>query len=273
MMAESDMSGQEPSTSDTTHQRDWEAQRERLSAYLDYQLPADERAALERHLPTCARCTAELAELRRTVAVLRALPAPALPRSFALPESAAAAEPMGASGRERPADGADRERSGAALLTPLPARAPARTPPGGRPPRWSGIAQWAGGLAAVAGLVVLLGGVLSGLPLGHPYAAGTTGSGAANLAPHAQTTEHALSPTPLSNGTAAVGGAATSPTPTAPATPAITGSPERTPSAAYSPDNSNGATSPLPILPLAGGGLVLGGGLVFVAGSVAKRRR
>ncbi|HEY7983598.1 MAG TPA: zf-HC2 domain-containing protein [Ktedonobacterales bacterium] len=271
-MAESDMSGQEPGTSDTTHQRDWEAQRERLSAYLDHQLPADERAALERHLPACARCTVELAELRRTVAVLRALPAPALPRSFALPESAAAAESMGASGRERPADGADRERTGAALLTPLPARQPRGTPPGGRPPRWSGIAQWAGGLAAVAGLVVLLGGALSGLPLGHPYAAGTTGSGAANLAPHAQTTEHALSPTPSASGTEDTANQALKPTP-ATTMPAATGSPERTPSAAYGPNNSNGATSPLPILPLAGGGLVLGGGLVFIAGSAAKRRR
>src|SRR2546429_4165734 len=40
----------------------------RLSEYLDAELPANERAALEAHLPNCAECSATLAQLRRVVA-------------------------------------------------------------------------------------------------------------------------------------------------------------------------------------------------------------
>jgi anti-sigma factor RsiW len=41
---------------------------ERLSDYLDGELPAGERAALEEHLKTCPDCPAILADLRRVVA-------------------------------------------------------------------------------------------------------------------------------------------------------------------------------------------------------------
>ena len=58
---------------------------EALSAYLDGALDGAERDALERHLATCEACRAELAGLRRVGALLRALPEPALPRSFTLP--------------------------------------------------------------------------------------------------------------------------------------------------------------------------------------------
>ena len=46
---------------------------DRLSEYLDGELGAAERAALEGHLATCAECGATLAELRRVVARARAL--------------------------------------------------------------------------------------------------------------------------------------------------------------------------------------------------------
>jgi predicted anti-sigma-YlaC factor YlaD len=46
---------------------------DRLSEYLDDELPADERAALERHLETCASCAATLDELRRVVDTARSL--------------------------------------------------------------------------------------------------------------------------------------------------------------------------------------------------------
>ncbi len=39
-----------------------------LQAYHDGELPAGARAAFERHLPTCAACAAELAQLRATSA-------------------------------------------------------------------------------------------------------------------------------------------------------------------------------------------------------------
>ena len=46
---------------------------ERLSDYLDGDLAAAERAALERHLETCAACRTTLGELRRVVARAQAL--------------------------------------------------------------------------------------------------------------------------------------------------------------------------------------------------------
>jgi anti-sigma factor RsiW len=46
---------------------------ELLSEYLDGELPAAERAALEAHLETCADCRAVLADLRRVVARSRFL--------------------------------------------------------------------------------------------------------------------------------------------------------------------------------------------------------
>jgi len=42
---------------------------DRLSEYLDDELPPGERAALEGHLAQCAECSATLADLRRVVAV------------------------------------------------------------------------------------------------------------------------------------------------------------------------------------------------------------
>jgi anti-sigma factor RsiW len=59
---------------------------EQLSAYLDKQpLSAEEQSQVEAHLKTCELCQQELADLRQTVALLHALPQPALPRSFVLP--------------------------------------------------------------------------------------------------------------------------------------------------------------------------------------------
>jgi anti-sigma factor RsiW len=45
----------------------------RLSEYLDGDLPANERVALEAHLPGCAECRATLEQLRRVVARAQAL--------------------------------------------------------------------------------------------------------------------------------------------------------------------------------------------------------
>ncbi len=45
----------------------------RLSEYLDAELPANERVALEAHLPGCADCRATLQQLRRVVARAQAL--------------------------------------------------------------------------------------------------------------------------------------------------------------------------------------------------------
>jgi anti-sigma factor RsiW len=65
-----------------------------LSAYLDNQLSAGERARVGAHLRTCDRCQADLESLRYTQRVLRAMPEIRAPRSFALtPEQGARALP------------------------------------------------------------------------------------------------------------------------------------------------------------------------------------
>lgn len=70
-----------------TQQSDRHLTTEQLSALLDEQLSGEERAVCEAHLRTCPRCRSELADLRQTVALLHALPAPELPRSFTLPNN------------------------------------------------------------------------------------------------------------------------------------------------------------------------------------------
>ncbi|HEV2582417.1 MAG TPA: zf-HC2 domain-containing protein [Ktedonobacteraceae bacterium] len=58
---------------------------EQLSAFLDQQLTPQEQATVDAHLHTCEQCRLALADLRATVALVRAMPQPALPRSFTLP--------------------------------------------------------------------------------------------------------------------------------------------------------------------------------------------
>ncbi len=60
---------------------------EQLSAFLDKQLSPQEQAEYNVHLQTCQHCQQALADLKQTVALLHALPQPALPRSFVLPAS------------------------------------------------------------------------------------------------------------------------------------------------------------------------------------------
>jgi hypothetical protein len=66
---------------------------EQLSDWLDDQFPSDEQATLKTHLTSCTQCQQELAALRQTVELLHALPQPALPRSFALPDTIAQDQP------------------------------------------------------------------------------------------------------------------------------------------------------------------------------------
>ena len=60
---------------------------EQISAFLDKQLSAQEQAEFNAHLQACQQCQQVLADLKQTVALLHALPQPALPRSFVLPAS------------------------------------------------------------------------------------------------------------------------------------------------------------------------------------------
>ena len=58
--------------------------QERLSAYLDGEVGADEAYALQAHLDSCDSCAAEFADLRMASAALAELPEVEVPRSFAL---------------------------------------------------------------------------------------------------------------------------------------------------------------------------------------------
>lgn len=65
------------------------ARDELLSAYLDDQLDAEDRARLEAQLAADPALRAELEALRRTVALVRDLPPQPIPRNFILPRVAA----------------------------------------------------------------------------------------------------------------------------------------------------------------------------------------
>ena len=60
---------------------------EQISAYLDGQLALAERTRMESHLQGCAVCRDELESLRRTVALVQALPRVSTPRAFTLSEA------------------------------------------------------------------------------------------------------------------------------------------------------------------------------------------
>ena len=56
--------------------------RKRLSEYFNGDLALSDRALFDAHLDRCQRCSAELEELRRAVALLRALPEPEPPANL-----------------------------------------------------------------------------------------------------------------------------------------------------------------------------------------------
>lgn len=153
---------------------DWELQRERLSAYLDGEVSADDRTALESHLPGCAQCQLELAALRQTHALLAALPTPSLPRSFTLP-----AEPTRIAGERRA-------------------------------PVWSRPAQAIGSIAAMVGLGLLVGTTLPHLGDARSVAGAATSASAP--APHMPANVATLSPGEQTK-IVQTGSATTAPTP------------------------------------------------------------
>lgn len=238
-----------------TSAAEWERQREQLSAFLDGELSEGERIALERHLQGCAACQRARAELRQVRALLRALPVPALPRAFTLPESGAVPESL------RPA--AQRPAASAIRL------------------RLAGAAQGAGTLAAAVGLVVLLGSGVVGLsqsvrlsPTGAPVAAPSSNQAGGSSA---QDRNSQRTPGVFSGGATPPNGNATqstavdrSVTPTQ--TPTATPSP--TPTESASPARHPFAAEPpsVPVVPLTGAGLLVGGAGLALAGRSARRR-
>ena len=233
-----------------TQHSDWDERREQLSAYLDGELVDAAREQLEAHLADCADCRRELAELRQVRALLRALPTPALPRSFTLPvEESAATPPVAPSTRS-------------ATTTPRAAR---------RGSRWARATQWTGSLAASVGLLLILG---SALAASGPHIM----NGAASYAPQSSSAQRS------GNAPAGAGGAATH--------SATTGTQDQSTRSAHAltpstptpapfapnagPENTAGAPTPPPtstVLGVTGAGLAGGGALLFIGGTVARRRR
>lgn len=136
--------------------------QETLSAALDGMLTPDEQAALDAHLAGCDACTRELDELRQVHMLLRAMPQPALPRSFLLPVEG---EPVAPRAPVRAA-----EREPATNVTPL--RQPARRE--SRATRTLQVTRWIGTIAAVLGMALFLGTLLP--TLSHQAMTASTGA-------------------------------------------------------------------------------------------------
>ncbi len=92
----------------TQRTRERERRDELLSAYLDGELSAEERARLEAQLASDPALQAELEALRHTVALMHDLPQVPIPRNFILPQTMVA--------RLRPAPSARPRRAWAAPL-------------------------------------------------------------------------------------------------------------------------------------------------------------
>lgn len=137
-----------------------EYRQEQLSAALDGMLAPEEQAALHAHLAECETCARELEELRHVRMLLRAVPEPALPRSFLLPTEGELAAPRS------PARLA--ERATATNVTPL--RQPTR-----RASRTLQVTRWIGTIAAVLGMALFLGTIL--VHQGGAYSASAPNAG------------------------------------------------------------------------------------------------
>ena len=227
---------------------------EQLSAFLDKQLTPQEQAFFDAHLESCQRCQHVLAELRSTVALLRAMPEPPLPRSFTLP-AGISQEP-------------------APRLQPLPLPVQQR-----RIPRYmlQRTVRAVSTLAAAIAVLFILSGLLAGF---HP------GGGAATLS-SAPVASSGSAPTHVP----AAGRNLTQSPQARPSTPVLAGHQSSTPTGSPTPaptatsSNSGvqgqGTPTPPPTLPpfldigQPAGRLMLGAFLLLlsIAGLIATRRR
>jgi hypothetical protein len=142
-------------------QQDEHLTTEQLSAFLDRQLSPAERAVFDAHLASCQQCQSRLADLRLTVALVRALPQEEVPRSFVLPS--------------RLAPVAERPTPRPATVTPVPRQRSARVSVLQRTVRAVST------LAAVLALIFILSGILpSHLGGGGASTASETTAGSSN---------------------------------------------------------------------------------------------
>ena len=254
---------------------------EQLSAYLDGELDAAERAALDGRLAEDATLQRALGELRQTRALLRALPTPAAPRSFALPE-------VGELTTDRPQQRARRDDDDAHMTGPL------RTMPRMQAhrrdtsaPRISAraatrsarVAQWMGTLVAVLGLALLLGATLPA----HAPSIGSAGASTAASERHSPAVAASMTPggavagpgNPTSTQTATVGANTTQGSATTATAPTARSPEATTTTTASAPGGGESVPPPLEQTWLSALGILLlvGGVILFAYGRFARPRR
>jgi hypothetical protein len=137
-------------------QQDEHLTTEQLSAFLDKQLSPAERAVFDAHLASCQQCQSRLADLRLTVALVRALPQEEVPRSFVLPS--------------RLVPVAERPTPRPATVTPVPRQRSARVSVLQRTVRAVST------LAAVLALIFILSGIVPSIHFGGGEATSGTSS-------------------------------------------------------------------------------------------------
>ena len=207
--------------------RDRHLTTEQLSAFLDAQLSPAEQVEYNAHIESCQRCQGTLASLRQTVALLRAMPQPSVPRSFALP--------AGVTYIQEPAT-----RQGE----------PAHTPARRRLPHYMQRSlRIMSTIAAVIGFIFLLSGVLPMLTHGGGTMTTSAGSATAPASPNnkamqrnATATNNAPTHTP--NKTSPSAGSSPAGTPARGSTPAARTEPKKT-----SPNNQPPKQAP-PVPPI-----------------------
>lgn len=181
-------------------QQDEHLTTEQLSAFLDKQLSPPEQAVFDAHLASCQQCQSRLADLRLTVALVRALPQEEVPRSFVLPS--------------RLAPVAERPTPRAATVIPVPQQRGARVSVLQRTVRAVST------LAAVLALIFILSGIVPSIHLGGggaSTASEAVPSSGTNAASHSANT-----PSTTFGSSQAADGTKKTPLPTPKPTPAAT---------------------------------------------------
>jgi predicted anti-sigma-YlaC factor YlaD len=148
---------------------------EQLSTYLDGQVSSEEHAQWDSHLQTCEQCRQGLASLRQTVALLHALPQPALPRSFVLSPAQTMQHAQSAASQAQ-----DEEAAPTSLEAHRAARqANPVTRQHKREARYlRGTLRALSTIAAVAGLLLFLSGLIAGIPQETSMSTASSGSAA-----------------------------------------------------------------------------------------------
>ena len=192
-----------------------------------------------------------LAELQQIRMMLRALPEPALERSFLLPETGAIPKTL-----SRHAKGTQARHRTRRIL-PAPAL------------------QWIGGLVAVVGLFILITTTLSGHSQGLASSAYAPVNGSSSASHSTSQANPKQTPVPASTGvkvpvTLQPSYTTLSPTAMSTATASITGRPA---TSEPTSTRSNGESTALFLGPLAGAALAISGAVFFVTGTVQRRRR